>query len=337
MRVPRLFTRPPAFWQRRTPGLVARLLSPIGQVYGARVAARMARAGRRVEVPVLCVGNFTLGGSGKTPMALAIAELLIEAGERPVFLTRGYGGSIRGPALVDTDDRADRVGDEPLLLARLAPTIVAADRVAGAQRAIEAGASVIIMDDGFQNPSLAKSGAIVVVDGEAGIGNGLSFPAGPLRAPLYAQTPFATAVVIIGPGEAGERVAAYARGAARPVFRAALEPAAAPDLAGRRVLAFAGIGRPEKFQATLAAMGAEIAAFEAFPDHHPYSEAEAVALATRAQAERLLPVTTEKDHARLSGGPARKALASMSLPVPVGIRFEDEAGIRRLLLGLLRH
>jgi tetraacyldisaccharide 4'-kinase len=337
MKRPRLFTRPPAFWQRRTPSILARLLSPLGHFYGGRVAARMGKAGRRVGVPVLCVGNFTLGGSGKTPMALAIAELLIEAGEKPVFLTRGYGGSIRGPALVGPDDRADKVGDEPILLARLAPTIVAADRVAGAARAIEAGASVIIMDDGFQNPSLSKAGAIVVVDGEAGIGNGLSFPAGPLRAPLYAQTPFATAVVIIGPGEAGERVAAYARGAARPVFRAALEPSRDLDLAGRRVLAFAGIGRPAKFRATLEALGAEVVAFETFADHHPYSEAEAVALATRAQAERLLPVTTEKDYARLEGGRARAALASMTLPVPVRLTFEDEAGMRKLLLGLIWH
>lgn len=325
----------PGFWQQ-PPGLLARILSPLAGLYGGLVARRMAAPGRRLGIPVICVGNFTLGGAGKTPLAISIARMLAEAGERPTFLTRGYGGSTRGPLLVDAADTAATVGDEPLLLARIAPTVVSADRLAGAKLAVASGATVIVMDDGFQNPDLAKDVAIIAVDGGFGIGNGLSFPAGPLRAPLHAQTPLASAVVVIGHGEPGERVAAYCRGAARPVFSARLEPVGAAALAGRRVLGFAGIGRPEKFRRTLLDLGADVAGFQGFSDHHRYSEADAAALATRAQAEKLLPVTTEKDLVRLAGGPARIALASMAATVPVRLVFDDTAGFRKLLLGLTR-
>ncbi len=325
----------PPFWNRKA-GAAARLLAPLARLYGERVAARMAQPGLRVAAPVVCVGNFTLGGAGKTPTAIAIAEALIALGEHPFFLSRGYGGSLRGPHLVAPGDEAARVGDEALLLARIAPTIVAADRVAGARLAMERGASVIVMDDGFQNPSLAKDAAFVVVDGATGIGNGLAFPAGPLRAPLHAQTPFATAVIVIGPGEAGARVAAYARGAARPVFQARLEPVGSEALAGRRVLGFAGIGQPEKFRRTLLGLGARVVAFEPFADHHRYTEAEATALARRAQADRLQLVTTEKDLVRIGGGRAREALASMTFAVPVRLTIDDPDGFLDLLRDLIR-
>jgi len=328
--------RAPKFWYR-PPGVAARLLRPLAEAYGTRVAARMAAKGARAAVPVLCIGNFTLGGAGKTPLAIALADILTRAGTAPAFLTRGYGGSERGPLRVQPGDSADRVGDEAMLLAARAPTVVAADRVAGAAMAVEAGAQVIVMDDGFQNPSLAKDCSIIAVDGETGIGNGLSFPAGPLRAPLHTQTPFASAVVVIGPGDAGNRVLDFARGSGLAVFRARIGPeAGAPVLRGKRVLAYAGIGRPQKFFKTLADLGAIIAASEVFSDHHPFSEADAIRIATRARAGKLVPVTTEKDMTRLSGGPARDALASLTVPVPVRLSFEDETKVARFLKDALR-
>jgi tetraacyldisaccharide 4'-kinase len=326
----------PAFWQR-PPGLMARLLAPIASRYGEHVVARMSRSGVRAELPVLCIGNFTLGGAGKTPLALVIAELLRGTGETPAFLTRGYGGSLRGPVLVGANDTAALVGDEALLLAAAAPTIVSADRVAGAALAKKAGASILVMDDGFQNPTLTKDCSILAVDGETGIGNGLTFPAGPLRAPIHAQMPFASAVVVIGPGDAGTRVLDFARGSGCEVFRARLGvEASAPALRGKRVIAFAGIGRPQKFFKTLADLGAVIAASEVFADHHPFSEGDAARIAMRAQADKLIPVTTTKDMTRLAGGPARDALASMTTTVPVRLVLDDEAAMKRFLARMFK-
>jgi tetraacyldisaccharide 4'-kinase len=332
MRLPwQIDLQPPGFWQR-PPGLATALLGPIARRYGDHVIARMGHSGVRAGVPVLCIGNFTLGGAGKTPLALLIAGFLRETGEKPAFLTRGYGGNEHGPRLVLEGDSAARVGDESLLLARVAPTIVAADRAAGAALAIQGGATIIVMDDGFQNPTLNKDCSIVVVDGETGIGNGLSFPAGPLRAPLHAQMPFASAVLAIGPGDAGTRVLDFARGSGCEVFRARLAvEGQAPALRGKRVLAFAGIGRPQKFFKTLADLGAVIAASEVFADHHPFSERDAARIATRAQTEKLVPVTTTKDMTRLAGGPARDGLASMTMSVPVRLILDDEAALRRFL------
>jgi tetraacyldisaccharide 4'-kinase len=328
--------KPPAFWYE-PPGLAASLLKPIAGAYGDRVAQRMALPGQRAGVPVLCVGNFTVGGAGKTPLALALAELLSEAGVKPAFLTRGYGGRDKGPTLVEPGARADTVGDEALLLAAEAPTVVSADRVAGAARAVAAGAEAIIMDDGFQNPSLVKDCSIVAVDGETGIGNGLAFPAGPLRAPIHAQMPYASAVVVIGAGDAGRRVADFARGSGVPAFRGRIGPEpAAPPLRGQRVLAFAGIGRPQKFFKTLADLGAIIAATEIFADHHPFSEADAMRIAERARAGRLIPVTTTKDRTRLIGGPAREALVQITEVVPVRLMLDDEAAMLAFLKEGLR-
>lgn len=335
MRWPRPVLRPPPFWYR-PPGMAARLLGPVARAYGDAVAERMARPGGRVSAPVLCVGNFTVGGAGKTPLALAIAGMLLEAGEQPIFLTRGYGGDEHGPVLVSPDDGADRVGDEALLLAECAPTIVAADRLAGAILACQSGASIVVMDDGFQNPALVKDCSIVAVDGETGIGNGLALPAGPLRAPVHAQMPFASAVVVIGAGDPGARVADFARESGRAVFHARVGPEpSAPGLRGKRVLAFAGIGRPEKFFKTLADLGAIIAATEVFPDHHRFSEADALRIAGRARGSKLVPVTTAKDMVRLAGGPARDALASISRVVPVRLTFEDGQAVRRFLAKML--
>ena len=219
--------RAPAFWWKPTPDAFAHLLSPFGAVYGAIAAGRMNKAGARVNAPVICVGNFVAGGAGKTPTAIALAQEIISAGHTPSFLSRGYGASrpVESPRIVDaTRDRAADVGDEPLLLARVAPVAVCADRVAGARLAIENGANVLIMDDGLQNPALQKDFTIAVVDGAVGVGNGLCIPAGPLRAALDAQLQRTDALVIVGEGAAGARVGALAKARGLPVITARLVP-----------------------------------------------------------------------------------------------------------------
>jgi len=323
---------PPFWWQDRS--AKALLLAPLGAIYGAVAAQRLARAGRRVRVPVVCIGNPTVGGAGKTPTALAVAHLLQAAGERPAFLSRGYGGTLAGPVVIDpTTHRATAVGDEPLLLARAATTVVARDRVKGARAAADAGAGVIVMDDGFQNPSLAKDVAILVVDSRRGIGNGRVIPAGPLRAPLDVQLDHAQALVIVGagiPADLGTR--AKARGL--PVFGARLVPDAGivAALGGGRVLAFAGIGDPEKFFATLREAGVAVAATRRFDDHHRYTRADAQALAEHADRDGLILVTTEKDLVRMQGEDATAELAARAHALPVTLAFDDEAGFRALLM-----
>ncbi len=291
--------RPPAFWHGSPDHPAARLLAPAGAIYGALTARRMDRPGLRGPCPVICLGNFTLGGAGKTPAARAVAAMLRDLGATPAFLSRGYGGSFAVPVRVEPDrHRFEDVGDEPLLLARDAPAIIARDRPAGAALCRETGATVIVMDDGLQNPSLAKDLALAVVDAGAGIGNGRVFPAGPLRAPLPRQWPHVGGVILVGAGEAGERVAAQAVVQGVPVYRARLvsEPSA---IVGRRVLAFAGIGRPEKFFATVQEAGATLAGHRAFPDHYPYRPADLAALADEARRLGAGLVTTEKDAVRL--------------------------------------
>ena len=317
--------RAPAFWQRPQRGLMAKALSPVAAAYGAVASRRLARDGLRAPVAVVCVGNFTAGGAGKTPTALAIARALRARGERPFFLTRGYGGQ-SGPEPVRVDlslHDARQVGDEALLLARCAPTIVGADRILGARVCVQAGASVIVMDDGLQNPSLAKDYALAVIDATVGIGNGLCLPAGPLRAPMSRQWPLVDDVLLLGDGIAGETLAAQAELAGKPVWRARLapQPAAIERLRARKVLAFAGIGRPEKFFATLESMGARIAARVPFPDHHTFSARDLARLRADAERAGAILVTTEKDAARI--GPAN--LLGIDI-LPVDLQVDDEAG-----------
>lgn len=327
--------REPDFWWNDS--ALGALLSPLGALYGALTAARMRQDGIRAGVPVICVGNLTLGGTGKTPTAIAVARQLAANGERPVMLTRGYGGSDSGPLLVDGHSRAHAVGDEPLLLARAVPTVVARDRIAGAALAAAQKATVIVMDDGLQNPSLRKDLAIAVVDGRRGLGNGRVFPAGPLRAPLAAQMPFVSAVLIVGaarPACAPVIDAAQARNI--PVLHAALTPDAdvVASLRGRSLLAFAGIGDPAKFAATLTDAGAPPQRLAAFADHHRFTEREAADLLAEAKAGALQLVTTEKDLARLTGAatPALAQLARDAVALPVRLTV-SETGV---LAGLLR-
>ena len=325
--------REPSFWWRDA-GAAAGLLSPVAALYGAVAAHRMAQPGRRIGAPVICVGNLTLGGAGKTPAAIALARLLQAEGARPVFLTRGYGGSLAGPVEVSGAHAASEVGDEPLLLARVARTIVARDRVAGALAALAAGADIIVMDDGFQNPALAKTFSLIVVDGRRGIGNGRVFPAGPLRAPLDRQIDRTQALLIVGePGPAAQPPLAAARERGRAVLAGRLVPdaQAVARLKGRPALAFAGIADPEKFFATLRDAGIAVAATQAFPDHHRLSAAEADDLVTRAQRADLALVTTEKDLARMHGDDATATLARRALSLPITLVFDDEKTLERLL------
>lgn len=326
--------REPPFWWHE-PGIAAWLLTPMAASYGLIAAARLRRAGRRAGVPVICVGNLTVGGGGKTPTAMAIARLLQRAGLRPVFLTRGYGGAAPGPVLVDPTARAAEVGDEPLLLARVAPTIVARDRLKGAAAAPNyADADVIVMDDGLQNPALAKDLALVALDGRRGVGNGCVIPAGPLRAPLAVKLDHAHAVVLVGPpSESATGVLHEAQRRGLPIFTAQLAPDAsvAARLQGRRLLAFAGIADPGKFFATLAQAGLAVDVAIAFPDHHRFSSPDAARLLARAESEGLSLVTTEKDAARLQGEPALAELATHSTPFPVTLAVDGEEQFRAFL------
>jgi tetraacyldisaccharide 4'-kinase len=325
------------FWQRS--GILSTLLAPIGSLYGWAAAARLRQPGKSAGVPVICVGNPTLGGAGKTPTALAIGRFLLASSERPFFLSRGYGGSAQGPLLVDPQRHdAAEVGDEPLLLAWVAPTVVARNRPAGAEIARDEGASVIVMDDGFQNPSLAKNFSVLVLDGRRGIGNGRVFPAGPLRAPLEVQLTRAQALIAVGEIGAAALVLAKAEMLGTKVFRGRLEPdaQALAALAGKDVLAFAGIADPEKFFATLVAAGIRMGAQREFADHHRYSAEDAARLLAEADRRGFVPVTTEKDLARMAGDPRTAALRAHAQPVPVRLALEREAEFQSLVLSAVR-
>lgn len=329
--------REPSFWWH-PPGTAALLLAPLAACYGVVSGARMRCAGWRAAVPVVCVGNLTVGGAGKTPTAIALVRMLVAAGERPFVLTRGYGGRLAGPVRVDPQTHvAAEVGDEPLLLARAAPTIVSGDRVAGARAAQAAGATVIVMDDGFQNPSLAKDMSLVVVDGRRGIGNGRVVPAGPLRAPLATQLASASALLVIGDLRDGRPVIS-ANASGIPLFRGRLEPdpQVLAALAGKRVLAFAGIGDPEKFFKTVSEAGIETVRTQSFADHHRYTGAEAATLVAAAERDDLVLLTTEKDYARITGDGALSVLAACARTLPVSLRVDDQGALDRLVCERLR-
>lgn len=316
--------QPPAWWGRD--GAAPRLLAPAAVLVAAGTARRVGRAGWRAPVPVLCCGNAGVGGAGKTTVALDLAARLIARGVAAHVLTRGYGGRARGPLRVDPARHdAALVGDEPLLLAAVAPTWVCADRAEGARAAVADGAGALLMDDGLQNPTLSKTASLLVIDGAVGFGNGRVLPAGPLREPVAAAAARCAAAVLIGEDVAG---AGAALPAGLPVLRATLQADTGPHgwLHGRRVLAFAGIARPAKFHATLRAEGAEVAATMDFPDHHRFTAAELGRVVAEAAALGADPVTTPKDAVRL---PA--AFRPRVQVVGVRLDWEDEGALEQLL------
>lgn len=320
--------RAPEFWWQRA-GITAALLYPAAAIYGAVAAYRLGRNGYRAKIPVICIGNPTLGGAGKTPTAIALAKLLKDDGKKVFFLTRGYGGSEQGPLLVDLKTHnATKVGDEALLLAAAAPTVVAHDRAAGAKFAETQGAEVIVMDDGFQNSSLAKNFSILVIDGTKGIGNGMPFPAGPLRAALAPQLKRAQAMLIIGEGEAGDKAARFASERKLPVFRAKIVPqkSSVDELKGKSVLAFAGIGAPEKFFHSLEIAGAIVSGWKSFGDHHRYSAIDAAEILAKAEHGGHIPVTTEKDFMRMQGDGVLAPLLEKTRILRIRLSFENENG-----------
>lgn len=311
---------PPEFWTRG--GWQATALAPLGCLYALGGAARL-RWGSSFDanVPTICVGNLTLGGAGKTPTVVALAERLTARGRRVGILSRGHGGSAAGPLRVDPDTHgAALTGDEPLLLARAAPTWVAKKRAEAAYAALAADVDCLLLDDGYQSPALRKTLSFVVVDGGAGLGNGRVFPAGPLREPAAWGLARARAVVLVGGDETG-----FARdhGRERTILRARLEPESRA-LAGAKVFAFAGIGRPAKFFASLRALGCELADTREFPDHHPYARGELDALMRDAGSARL--VTTEKDLVRIPAGIRDRFEA-----LKVRLVFDDPAALDAIL------
>ena len=331
----------PFWWYDEEAWGIAACLAPIGAAYGWAAKSRFRRGKPyRSRLPVICVGNFTAGGTGKTPLAIHLCEHLRAAGHEPVVLTRGYRGGLSGPYWVDRKtDSARDVGDEALLLARAAPTQLARDRQAGA-RAIETGpnaATVIIMDDGLQNPGLAKDLSIAVVDGSRGIGNGRVIPAGPLRAPLDFQLELTDAVIVNeqSPG-AGRHITEWMRRHFNgPVLRAVTIPAEDTSwLEERRVVAWAGIGAPQRFFDMLRACKADVRESVAFRDHQMLQEVEALRLLALADRHDATLVTTEKDLARLSGAGgqlAQLADSSRVLPIKLSLEKADAERLSSLL------
>jgi tetraacyldisaccharide 4'-kinase len=330
----------PSWWYPQTSSRIATFLQPLGALYGWAAAARYFRATPyRSRLPIICIGNFTAGGTGKTPLAVYLCERLKAAGHEPAALTRGYGGRLSGPYWVNgRSDVARDVGDEALLLAKAAPTLVARDRRIGA-RAIEIGphpVTVVVMDDGLQNPELAKDLTIAVVDGGRGLGNGLVMPAGPLRAALGFQLELADAIIV----NEGAAVAGAAssvtewlrRRFAGPVLRASLVPAGSVDwLKATRVVAWAGIGAPQRFFATLRALGADVTDTVAFRDHQWLGEDDARRLLDLARQHSATLVTTEKDMARLAGAHGLcSELRGVTRVLPVRLALA-EADAERLL------
>jgi tetraacyldisaccharide 4'-kinase len=320
--------RTPEFWDE-APGLVSGLLAPVGAAID--VAGRMRRAlahPYRAPVPVICVGNLVVGGAGKTPVVLALVELLRRTGISPHVVMRGYGGRLSGPVRVEPAIHdAGAVGDEALLAAAQAPVWAAQHRAAGVRAASAAGAGAVLLDDGFQNPSVTKDLSLLVVDAGYGFGNGRLLPAGPLRERIEAGLARADAIVLLGGDAAPHELA----GSDCPILPATLAPVAGERFSGKRVVAFTGIGRPEKFFATLRQLRAELAQQRPFPDHHRFAAAEIAMLRTTAEREQALLVTTAKDAARLSAD-ERAGIEILD----VRIEWRDRPAIDALLARVLQ-
>ncbi len=315
----------PPFWFEKA-GPKAWLLWPLSWMYSRAAALKMhAKPSGSVDVPVLCIGNFVAGGGGKTPTALAMAKQVTEMGYNPGFLSRGYGGRISGPAQVELDKHnAHDVGDEPLLLARAAPTVISSDRLTGARKLVEIGVDFIIMDDGFQNPRLLKDYNLVVVDAKRGAGNGFAMPAGPLRVNLKDQLRLADGVLIIGQQDGAVSVVRQAAKSGCPVYQADMKMLDKAKWKGKWVLAYAGIADPSKFFDGLRSVGADLAQIKSFGDHHFFTRDDVTELLDRAKLMKAQLVTTTKDFVRLMGmGEAAERLAKASEIVKIEVVFEN--------------
>ena len=323
----------PSFWYR-PPGLRAGLLAPLGAIYGAVGRRRMRHVAPTTVGPkVICVGNLVAGGTGKTPTAISLAKRAADLGTVAAFLSRGYGGRLGGPVRVDPSHHtAADVGDEPLLLAAHGTVYVSRDRIAGAQLAMAEGVGLLIMDDGFQNPFLHKDLSFLVIDAQTGIGNGRIIPAGPLRE--HPQDGFrrADAIVLMGDQLPAPTLSALLSATGLPVLGARLEPSRDSEwLRDQTIVAFAGIGRPQKFFAMLNRLGADVVSRFAFPDHHRYDADDIMRLAEMAAAAEATLVTTTKDFARLP----IEARQMVEL-VEVEVAWSEPAEVDRLISNLLR-
>lgn len=317
--------RAPGFWSGGSGGIAPLLLSPIAAIYAAATARRVARTGWQAPVPVICCGNATAGGAGKTTVALDLGQRLANRGVGSVFLTRGYGGRVKGPLMVDPalhDSQA--VGDEALLLAATRPTWVAANREAGGRAAVAAGAQAIVMDDGLQNPGLRKDLSLLVVDGNYGFGNGRIIPAGPLREPVHAAAARCRAAVLIGEDETD---ALSQLPPDMTVLRARLVPGPEAELlTGQPVFAFCGIANPRKFFNSLQEAGAVLAGRVSYADHYPFDAGDLRDLLEQAEALRAIPVTTLKDYVRIP-----PAFRSRVTVMTVKLEWEDPVALETLL------
>jgi tetraacyldisaccharide 4'-kinase len=317
----------PPFWWKKA-GLQAWLLTPVSWIYAAVASRNMKRAKRlKMPVPVICVGNFTVGGAGKTPTVITLAKAAKAKGLKAGVLSRGYGGSIDRTTVVDpAHHRARDVGDEPLLIARETLTVVSRKRVDGARRLIGEGCDLIIMDDGFQSASLHFDYALMVIDTMRGIGNGRIVPAGPVRAPTGLQLKFATALLKVGTGNAADPFIRIAARSGKPVLEASIRPVDAPEIRNRKVLAFAGIADPQKFFRTVEELGGIIAMDRPFGDHQHLTEDEIADILATAERESLDIVTTAKDAVRLIGHHGRAAeLLDKVKVIEVEMAFDSRA------------
>jgi len=323
----------PPFWFQK-PGFAAWMLAPLGAIYGALSARRMtAEPKYRSTKPVICIGNFVVGGAGKTPTALAMVKVIKNMGLKPGFLSRGYGGSVSAATLVDLDKHNSHdVGDEPLLLAAIAPTVVSVDRPAGSQLLEAQSIDVIIMDDGFQNPSLYKDKSMVVIDSGRALGNGFCMPAGPLRATMKTQLTRLSVLLLIGRAEQAAPLVRKVARMAKPIIQADIRLIGKSKFKGKNVLAFAGIADPAKFYASLDSVGANVKVQRSYHDHHPYSAEECLELLQMAKSDDLLLVTTEKDLARLKNrGEAQMSLYEAAQALRIELIFENPKMIEMLV------
>jgi len=282
----------PSYWA--SPNLLATLLLPLGKVYAAATALRMRKKPRKADKPVICIGNLTAGGTGKTPTATAIAKLLQKKGFNPYFVSRGYGGTLQNVIVNPQQHSAKEVGDEPLLLSRQAKVSINAERYLAAQKAIADGADVIIMDDGFQNPTLFKDISLLVFDGSFGLGNGYPVPAGPLRENIQDGLKRADAAIILGQ----DRFMLCQKLQQIPTFYGRIIPQKPQDTS-RRAIAFAGIGRPEKFYASLQECNIKLCQTVNFPDHHFYTASELNDIISKARELDADIYTTAKDYVKI--------------------------------------